>query len=663
MFDKILIANRGEIACRIIETARKLGIASVAVWSQADSGARHVRLAGEAVCIGPPRAADSYLKIENIIAAARKTGAQAIHPGYGFLSENANFAQAVREAGLVFVGPNPEAIRVMGDKIRSKKLAQNAGVATIPGHPEALEDAQAAAQIAGQIGFPVMIKAAAGGGGKGMRIAFAGSDLAREAQAAAREAEAAFGDGRIFIEKFIERPRHIEIQILCDRHGNGVHLGERECSIQRRNQKVIEESPSPFLKPEVREEMGRQALALARAVSYDSAGTVEFVVDPDQNFYFLEMNTRLQVEHPVTEAVYGVDLVEEMLRIADGEPLRLQQQKLAPRGWAIEARIYAEDPARGFLPSTGRLTRFRPPKTGAEGQKIRLDSGVEEGDAIPVFYDPMIAKLIAHGAARPQAAAAISEALERFEIEGVENNLLFLSAVVSHQAYGKGETTTDFIARHFGETFKAPGPEDHTRAAFLSAALFAHLAEWRAACFAASGPVLRPAPPSRLAVLLDAEKHEALCRLEGERLHIESGGRRFTVESDWRPGLRLFEGRINGEAFVLQIARRVAGWTLRHCGARCLAVVREAALAALGDCLPPPLAREGLRELRCPMPGQVTEVHVAAGQQVRAGEALVSVEAMKMENILRAESDAEIQEVLCKPGDTLALGDPILRFA
>ncbi|WP_341675992.1 acetyl-CoA carboxylase biotin carboxylase subunit [Niveibacterium sp. SC-1] len=662
MFKKILIANRGEIACRVIKTARRMGIATVAVYSDADRDALHVEMADEAVCIGAAPARESYLDGAKIIAACRETGAEAIHPGYGFLSENEAFAAAVAAAGLVFIGPTPEAIAAMGDKIASKRLAKAAGVSTIPGHNEPIEAVDEAVAIARRIGYPVMIKASAGGGGKGLRVAFDDAE-ARDGFASCRkEAKNAFGDDRVFIEKFVEQPRHIEIQVLGDAQGNVVHLWERECSIQRRHQKLIEEAPSPFLTQEVREAMGAQAVALARAVDYRSAGTVEFVVGRDRSFYFLEMNTRLQVEHPVTESITGLDLVEQMIRVAAGEPLAFTQAEVKREGWAMECRINAEDPYRGYLPSTGRLTTFRPPQEvrGA----VRVDSGVYEGGEIPIHYDSMIAKLITSGADRDEAARRMQSALDAFVIRGVASSTPLQASILRHPDFLAGDFDTGFLTRVFPEGFHGLAPDADERIALAAvAAALHHCCDRRE--IRISGQL--PGHPR----VIDG-RYEVLCaegRLACEVSEIEGGERvlidgvRHTVAGDWQIGAPRFDGWLDGAPFVVQIERRGLDWRLMRAGLRVDLKVLGPRAAALFSLMPRKEAADLSQYLLSPMPGLLSELAVTVGQEIKAGERLATIEAMKMENILRAERDTVVAEILARPGESLAVDQPILRFA
>ncbi len=668
MFDKILIANRGEIACRIIRTARRLGIRTVAVFSDADRDAVHVEMADEAVHIGPAPAAQSYLVIDNIIAACRQTGAQAVHPGYGFLSEREAFPQALEAAGIVFIGPNARAIAAMGDKIESKKAAAAANVSTVPGFLGVIEDERHAVLIAEEIGFPVMIKASAGGGGKGMRIAHSAAEAAEGFARARSEAASSFGDDRVFIEKFITNPRHIEIQVLGDKHGNLIHLNERECSIQRRNQKVIEEAPSPLLDAATRPKMGEQAVALAKAVGYDSAGTVEFVAGQDRSFYFLEMNTRLQVEHAVTEMVTGIDLVEEMIRVAAGEKLRYRQSDIRLDGWAVESRVYAEDPTRNFLPSTGRLATYRPPPEGeADGAVIRNDTGVTEGGEISIHYDPMIAKLVTHAPTRDAAIEAQGKALDAFAIDGIRHNISFLSAVMQHPRWREGRLSTTFIAEEFPEGFRPLKPDGVVarRMAAVAASIDHRLNERKRRI---SGQMRAPESvrfERQRVVMLDRAQHDVVIEdaPDGMAAIVFADQTTWPVESDWKPGEPVWRGTVAGERIAVQVRPILNGMALAHGGAVVETRVytrREADVAALM----PEKTGGGLgKQLLCPMPGLVKAVLVKAGQEVKAGEPLCIVEAMKMENVLRAERDATIARIAVKEGDSLAVDAVILEFA
>jgi propionyl-CoA carboxylase alpha chain len=667
VFNRILIANRGEIACRIIKTARRMGIATVAVYSEADRDALHVEMADEAVAIGPSPAAESYLRIDRIIAACKQTGAEAVHPGYGFLAEREAFAMALTAAGLVFIGPNAKAIAAMGDKIESKKAAARAQVATVPGHLGLIRDQTEAMQIADEIGYPVMIKATAGGGGKGMRIAASRSEVAEGFARARSEAKASFGDDRVFIEKFIVDPRHIEIQVLGDKHGNVIHLGERECSIQRRNQKVVEEAPSPLLDAATRAEMGRQAVALARAVGYDSAGTVEFVAGQDRSFYFLEMNTRLQVEHPVTELVTGVDLVEQMIRIAAGEKLRLAQRDVKLAGWAVETRIYAEDPARNFLPSIGRLVRYRPPPDATTaGISLRNDTGVYEGGEISIYYDPMIAKLITHAPTRAQAIAAQAEALDAFTIDGFRHNISFLSALMQNPRWLEGTLSTAFLAEEFPDGFRPLAPAGKTaRVLAAVAAAVDHVVGERKRRISGQRPGAAVRRERRRAVRLGDDEIVLDIRRDGDALRVEfaEGGSCHLLASAWKPGDPLWSGTIDGRPIAVQVRPALNGFDLSHRGVETRAYVyteREAKAARL---IPAKKAANSGKAVRCPMPGLVVSIAVAEGQEVKAGETLAVVEAMKMENVLRAERDGVVKKIHARAGDSLAVDAVILEFA
>ncbi|WP_349367085.1 MAG: acetyl/propionyl/methylcrotonyl-CoA carboxylase subunit alpha [Nitratireductor rhodophyticola] len=669
MFKKILVANRGEIACRVMKTARRMGIATVAVYSDADADAVHVEMADEAVHIGPAAASQSYLLGDRIIAACKQTGAEAVHPGYGFLSENAAFCEKLEAEGIVFIGPKPKAIQAMGDKITSKKIAAEAGVSTVPGFMGLIEDAEHAVKIAGEIGYPVMIKASAGGGGKGMRIAW-NDEEAREGFARSRsEAASSFGDDRIFIEKFIEEPRHIEIQVLADAQGNCLYLGERECSIQRRNQKVVEEAPSPFLDAETRAAMGAQSVALAKAVDYQSAGTVEFIVDKNRNFYFLEMNTRLQVEHPVTELVTGIDLVEQMLRVAAGEALSFGQEDIKLNGWAVESRIYAEDPVRNFLPSIGRLTRYRPPEEGRFGDAVlRNDTGVTEGSEISMFYDPMIAKLCTWAPERLDAINAMSEALDRFVIDGIEHNIPFLAALMSHPRWREGRLSTGFIAEEFPDGFAPPPPMAAERTVLAAVALAVELLR-RDRLDRLTG---RLAPHSgelkrNWVVRLD-DDYLSVSLVEGMisiplEMDIRIGDADpVTVRSSWRPGEPVWEGDVNGRTVAVQVRHILNGVRLAWQGVSADARVMLPRIAELDRLMPVREAPDTSKMLLCPMPGLVVSVAVAEGQEVKAGETLAVVEAMKMENVLRAERDGMVAKINAAPGDSLAVDAVIMEF-
>jgi len=668
MFKKILIANRGEIACRVIKTAKRMGIKTVAVYSDADKDALHVEMADEAVHIGPPAAAESYLVIEKIIAACKQTGAEAVHPGYGFLSEREAFAHALKENGIVFIGPNPRAIAAMGDKIESKKFANAAKVSTVPGYLGVIEDPDHAVKIADEIGYPVMIKASAGGGGKGMRIAYSKDEVAEGFMRAKSEAKSSFGDDRVFVEKFIVNPRHIEIQVLGDKHGNVIYLGERECSIQRRNQKVIEEAPSPLLDEETRRKMGEQAVALAKAVDYDSAGTVEFVAGQDKSFYFLEMNTRLQVEHPVTELITGIDLVEQMIRVAAGEKLSLQQKDVKLNGWAVESRIYAEDPTRNFLPSTGRLVAYRPPAEGVEdGITTRNDTGVFEGGEISIYYDPMIAKLVTHANDRLTAIEAQGRALDEFYIDGIRHNIPFLSSLMQHPRWKSGQLSTGFIAEEYPEGFsplKAEGEVAHVLVAVAAhvdhvmnerkRAISGQLQTQRGVTFERSRSVMLG--KTRFDIEIEAGDEALLVRF------ADAAGHAHHLESDWAPGTSVWRGLVDDDLTAVQVRPILNGFLLSHQGVSIEARVftrREAELFAL---MPEKKAADTSKVLLCPMPGLVKQLLVVEGQEVKAGEALCMVEAMKMENVLRAEKDVTVKKINAKEGDSLAVDAVIMEF-
>jgi propionyl-CoA carboxylase alpha chain len=657
MFKKILIANRGEIACRIMRTASRMGIRTVAVCSDADRAALHAGMADELIEIGGTAPGESYLSVEKIIAACRASGAEAVHPGYGFLSENADFVRALDEAGIAFIGPPAAAIAAMGDKLESKRRAKAAGVSTVPGHPDPIADAAEAKEVAAEIGYPVMLKASAGGGGKGMRIARGPADVADGFARARSEAKSAFGDDRILIEKFIETPRHIEIQVLADRHGKIVHLGERECSIQRRNQKVVEEAPSPFLDPATRSAMGAEAVALARAVDYASAGTVEFIVDRDRNFYFLEMNTRLQVEHPVTELVTGLDLVEEMIRISSGEPLRISQDDVRMDGWAIEARVYAEDPFRGFLPSTGRLTRYRPP---AESAAIRNDSGVTEGSEISIHYDPMIAKLCAHAPTRDAATDLMADALDAFVIDGVRHNIPFLSALMAHPRWREGRLSTAFIDEEFPEGFQGveAGPDDIILAVIGAVCRAADRRRHKKSAEAQNTDV-------GIAVLVDSARRDlTVTAPEAEIFSVAAAGdgRSLRVETVWRPGDPVWGGLIDGRPVTAQVRRERSGFRIGRRGRSARVQVLPAPVADLLALMPADVVRDTSDRLLCPMPGLVLSISVAVGQRVAPGEALATVEAMKMENVLTAEREAVVSRIVAQVGQSIAVDDVILEF-
>ena len=664
MFSKILIANRGEIAVRVIKTCRRLGIATVVVYSDADAGSLAVEMADETVHIGPSPAAQSYLVADKIIAACKQTGAQAIHPGFGFLSENAGFAQRCADEGIVFIGPNPGAIQAMGDKIESKKFAAQAGVSCVPGHIGEIADTAEAVKISEQIGYPVMIKASAGGGGKGIRVAWTRQDVEEGFPAVRAEAKASFGDDRIFIEKFIESPRHIEIQVLGDKHGNVVHLFERECSIQRRNQKVIEEAPSPLLDEATRAAMGAQAVALAKAVNYDSAGTVEFVAGQDKSFFFLEMNTRLQVEHPVTELITGLDLVEQMIRSAWGETLSFKQEDLKINGWAIESRIYAEDPYRKFLPSIGRLVRYDPPSEGEkDGYTVRNDAGVREGDEISMYYDPMISKLCTWAPTRSAAIDGMGRALEDFHIEGLGQNIPFLAAVMDQARFRSGKISTNYIKDEFPEGFTGVDPTP-TQLDILTAvgAAMQRVYAARARSYASG---LVSAPRDEWVVSVGHEKRRVKVAGEGDiTVALLDEGRVLSLtDIDWRPGKPVFKAALDGKAFTAQATPAAEGFTIRHRAAKARVLVLTPRSADLHGKLPEKQAADTSKLVLSPMPGLVVSMDVAAGQQVREGEVVCVLEAMKMQNIIRAERDGVVKAVNAKGGDPVAADEVLVEFA
>ncbi|MFT5784838.1 MAG: propionyl-CoA carboxylase alpha chain [Ascidiaceihabitans sp.] len=680
MFNKILIANRGEIACRVIKTARKMGIGTVAIYSDADKKALHVQMADEAIHIGPPPANQSYIVIDKVMEAVKASGAQAVHPGYGFLSENSKFASALADAGVAFVGPPVGAIEKMGDKITSKKIAQEAGVSTVPGHMGLIADADEAVEISNKVGYPVMLKASAGGGGKGMRIAWNNAEAREGFQSSKNEAANSFGDDRIFIEKFITQPRHIEIQVLCDSHGNGIYLGERECSIQRRQQKVVEEAPSPFLDEATRKAMGEQAVALALAVDYASAGTVEFIVDGNKNFFFLEMNTRLQVEHPVTELITGVDLVEQMIRVANGEPLSITQDDVTLTGWAIENRLYAEDPYRGFLPSIGRLTRYRPPAEQAAGPMldndkwqgdaaagpvaIRNDTGVYEGGEISMYYDPMIAKLCTWAPTRDEAIEAMRVALDSFEVEGIGHNLPFLSAVMDHPIFMAGEMTTAFIEEQYPDGFQGVTlPDADLRRIAAATAAMNRVSEIRRARVSGRmdnherkvGTDWNVAlQDTSLNMVIDADR-------DGSNVTFDDG-QCLRVTGDWTPGDQLAEMTVDGAPLILKVGKISGGFRIRTRGADMKVHVRTPRQAELALLMPEKVAPDTSKLLLCPMPGLVVKLNVEEGEEVEEGQALCTIEAMKMENILKAEKKGIVSKINASAGDSLAVDEIIMEF-
>ncbi|MGB1721876.1 MAG: acetyl-CoA carboxylase biotin carboxylase subunit [Paracoccaceae bacterium] len=665
MFDKILIANRGEIACRVIKTARKMGIKTVAIYSDADRNALHVEMADEAVHIGPPPANQSYIVIDKVMEAIKATSAQAVHPGYGFLSENPKFAEALAAANVAFIGPPVGAIESMGDKITSKKIAQEAGVSTVPGYMGLIEDADEAVKISQQIGYPVMIKASAGGGGKGMRIAWNDEEAREGFQSSKNEAANSFGDDRIFIEKFVTQPRHIEIQVLADAHGNCIYLNERECSIQRRNQKVVEEAPSPFLDEATRKAMGEQSCALAKAVGYASAGTVEFIVDGDRNFYFLEMNTRLQVEHPVTELITGVDLVEQMIRVANGEPLSITQDDVKINGWAIENRLYAEDPYRNFLPSIGRLTRYRPPAEEAtETAVVRNDTGVFEGGEISMYYDPMIAKLCTWAPTRADAIEEMRIALDRFELEGIGHNLPFLAAVMDHPKFTSGDMTTAFIAEEYPDGFQGVElNEAELRRIAASAAAMNRVAEIRRTKISGRMDNHERRVGDDWVVSLQGEKFavSVAADADGSTVTFEDGAS-LRVEGDWTPGMMLADMTVDGAPLVMKVGKITGGFRIRNRGADLKVHVRSPRQAELALHMIEKLPPDTSKMLLCPMPGLIVKVDVEVGQEVQEGQALCTVEAMKMENILRAERKGIVSKINAAAGDSLAVDDIIMEF-
>ena len=669
MFKKILIANRGEIACRVIKTARRMGIQTVAVYSDADRDALHVEMADEAVHIGPSAASESYLVADKIIAACKETGAEAVHPGYGFLSERASFCEALEKEGIVFIGPKPKAIMAMGDKIESKKFANAANVSTVPGYLGVIEDAAHAETIAGDIGYPVMIKASAGGGGKGMRIAWSEDDVRDGFDRAKSEAKSSFGDDRVFIEKFIVDPRHIEIQVLADSHGNTLYLGERECSIQRRNQKVVEEAPSPFLDEATRKAMGEQSVALAKAVDYQSAGTVEFIVDANRNFYFLEMNTRLQVEHPVTELITGIDLVEQMIRVAAGETLSLSQSDIKLNGWAIESRLYAEDPYRNFLPSIGRLTRYRPPAEGRNGDAIvRNDTGVFEGAEISMFYDPMLAKLCTWAPTRKQAVDAMSDALDGFVVDGIEHNVPFLSALMKHPRWREGRISTAFIAEEYPDGFAPMLPDESERATLSAIAMTAALMELSRRENQADRLRQQIPPLKEHWVVKIGEAYVPVRLAEGfvsipfEMDMAIDGADAMPVTCNWRPGTTVWNGMVGETTVTAQIRPLLSGMRINWQGLSVTAQVLTPRQAELDALMPVKLPPDTSRLLLCPMPGLVVSINVQEGQEVKTGETLAVVEAMKMENVLRAERDLTISSIKAAAGESLAVDAVIMEF-
>jgi len=665
MFNKILIANRGEIACRVIKTARKMGIKTVAVFSDADRQALHVQMADEAIHIGASPASQSYIDIEKVINAAKSSGAEAIHPGYGFLSENSKFADALLKSKIAFIGPPKSAIESMGDKITSKKIAQESGVSTVPGYMGLISSAEEAVKISKEIGYPVMIKASAGGGGKGMRVAWNDQDAKEGFQSSKNEAASSFGDDRIFIEKFVTQPRHIEIQVLADAHGNCIYLNERECSIQRRNQKVVEEAPSPFLDEATRQKMGEQACALAKAVGYESAGTVEFIVDSEKNFFFLEMNTRLQVEHPVTELITGIDLVEQMIRIANKEKLKLGQSDISIGGWAIENRLYAEDPYRNFLPSIGRLTRYRPPSEFQSSEYIvRNDTGVFEGGEISMYYDPMIAKLCTWAPTRSEAIAHMRKALDGFEVEGIGHNLPFLSAVMDHPRFIKGDITTAFIEEEYPEGFIGVElPESELLRIAASCAAMNRVAEIRRTKISGRMDNHERRVGDNWVVTLQNNKYELNIVADqlGSTVRFEDG-LRIRVEGSWTPGDQLANMLVDDTRLTMKVGKITGGFRIRNCGADLKVLVRSKLQSELAQYMIKKDPPDTSKILMCPMPGLIVKIDVEVGDLVQEGQALCTVEAMKMENILRAERATRVKKINANAGDSLAVDETIMEF-
>ena len=659
MIEKILVANRGEIACRVFSTAEKMGIATVAVYSDADADALHVQMADEAINIGPAASAESYLVIDKIIQACRDTGADAVHPGYGFLSENSQFRDALDDAGIVFIGPGKKAIESMGDKITSKLIAEKAGVNCIPGYTDVVRDGDHSVEISAGIGYPVMLKASAGGGGKGMRVAWDEADCRDGFERATNEARSSFGDTRIFIEKYIQQPRHIEIQIMADGHGNVIYLGERECSIQRRHQKVIEEAPSPFLDEATRQKMGEQSCALARAVDYQSAGTVEFIADADMNFYFLEMNTRLQVEHPVTELVTGQDLVEMMIRVAAGEKLSLAQSDVTLTGWAMESRVYAEDPFRNFMPSIGRLSGYREP----EGEGVRVDSGVYEGGEVSMHYDPMISKLITYGDNREAAIDLMVDALDAYYIRGVNHNISFLNALMVHPRFVAGELTTNFIEEEFPEGFNADlVPQNNPHIAVVVAAAVHQEYRERSSQISGQSEGHEYQVPDQWVVITGAEETPVSMNLTLSGFLVSVGNDDYSVVTDWALGEPLFEAQINGQQVTVQVERSGSGYKLFYRGAEINALVLSPKAAALNKLMLEKVPADLSKYLLSPMPGLLVKLAVKVGDQVKAGEELAVVEAMKMENSLRAINDGIVAKISADVGDSLMVDQAILEF-
>ena len=659
MFKKILIANRGEIAIRIMETCQKMGIKTVAVYSEADANALHVKKADEAVYLGPAPSTDSYLKIPALVRAIQQTGADAVHPGYGFLSEKKEFCDAVKKAGAVFIGPDTHAIEVMGDKIESKKLAKSAGVNTVPGTEDAVESLEEARKVADEIGFPIMIKAAAGGGGKGMRVARNDKELEDGLKYAASEAQSSFSDSRVFIEKFFENPRHIEIQVLADKHGNCIALGERECSIQRRHQKIIEEAPSAFLTPEMRETMQTQSVALAKEVNYCSAGTVEYIVDQQGNFAFLEMNTRLQVEHRVTELVTNIDLVEQMIKIAAGEKLDMTQQDVQLHGWAFESRVYAEDPKRGFLPSTGRVTRYQEP----EGNRVLVDSGVYEGGEVSMYYDPMIAKVCTHAPTREKAIDAMQKALGAYVIHGVTTNMGFMQAVYSHERFRAAEISTNFIEQEYPEGFSGAEITDEFTRIFIGTAMFLYLRHnERAAQTSQQLPGEERQLGTRWVVTVGDKRFPVRVKPKEFGYDVATQNEHIVVRSSYELGNRLFQGSINGEPVSVHLRYRSDGFRLIHAGAEAAVSVHSTRVAELAKYMPEVQSGENANELTAPIAGLVIDIPVEEGQEVKAGQELIVVEAMKMENVIHAERDVVIKEIHVTENESVQADQLMISF-
>lgn len=661
MFDKILIANRGEIACRIIRTARNMGIKTVAVYSEADTNSAHVTMADEAVYIGPSPASQSYLDIPRILAAIRSTGADAVHPGFGFLSENAEFANALKREGVSFIGPSVEAIGSMGDKIEAKKLAQDAGVNTIPGYMGVIKNEKEAEKIAGKIGYPVMIKAAAGGGGKGMRVVFKKEEVAQAYRSATNEARNSFRDERIFIEKYIEKPRHIEIQVLADQHGNTVCLGERECSIQRHHQKVIEEAPSPFIDEKTRQIMYKQCVSLAKKVGYYSAGTVEFIVDAKKNFYFLEMNTRLQVEHPVTELVTGYDIVEQMIRVANGEKLSMKQADVKLKGWAMESRIYAEDPTRGFLPSSGRISEYKEPEVSTH---VRVDSGVYEGGQVSMFYDAMIAKLCSYGETRAEAIKHMQAALGEYVIEGISHNISFLEAVMAHDRFRKGNITTNFIEEEYPDGFFGAEITSETTQAFIAVAVMYHYKDaQRAITISGQMPGRERHIGNRCVVIIDDEnEYPVYVRERDGALYIKHDTEYLSVDTEWTLGNRLFRGTVNGRNISVQIAEFAGGICLTHAGAKVKVRIVSPRVAELAKFVPLASEEGNAMQLEAPISGMVVDIKVKEGDIIKKGQELLILEAMKMENIIVAENEVKIAKIHTGSNENVSYGQVIMEF-